>query len=461
MKTTFGVILFFLLCVPSFAQQQANWRYQSSSNCAGITGGKFADLCYQTSDQTLFKCVPSAGDCDTSAEWKRIGVDTANPHFTGNVGIGITAPTVALDVVGDGKFSGTVTSASSTVSGTRDRIGFTTYSMWIDGSQAGAHYLSFGDDGTSTPANITFKLSGTYPEIGSNKSRIVVNGDLQAGTIYYTTLDPSPWSSVTGNVSMGTYTMTAPVVYLSGGVPGALTDALYQNGDVLYWQGEPFMKSSGTTGSMVKFVSGHQIGDASSGTDYLAPAFLGLGSLADPNANNMVGWDDTDGGLKFVTVGTGLSYDHATHTLSSSVSVDQSIGTTSTPQFARLGLAQAADSSAVMMATGQYGTTAHTYSTTGNNPTVTINWNLGNVWVVTLGHTGTATITLSNGKAGFRYVLEFIQPGGGGLAVDYAISGVSYPSGTTPNQSTGPDAKDVIAMIYDGSEYLADASLNH
>ena len=41
-------------------------------------------------------------------------------------------------------------------------------------------------------------------------------------------------------------------------------------------------------------------------------------SLADPGANRLLGWDDTDNAVKFLTIGTGLSYDAATDTLSSS-----------------------------------------------------------------------------------------------------------------------------------------------
>lgn len=43
-------------------------------------------------------------------------------------------------------------------------------------------------------------------------------------------------------------------------------------------------------------------------------------ALVDPNADTLMGWDDTDGAIKFLTIGTGLTYTHATHTLSSSAS---------------------------------------------------------------------------------------------------------------------------------------------
>lgn len=51
---------------------------------------------------------------------------------------------------------------------------------------------------------------------------------------------------------------------------------------------------------------------------------LGLGrggtaaNLSDPGANRLWGWDDTDNTIGFWTIGTNLSYDHATHTLSAS-----------------------------------------------------------------------------------------------------------------------------------------------
>ena len=39
-------------------------------------------------------------------------------------------------------------------------------------------------------------------------------------------------------------------------------------------------------------------------------------SLSDPGADTLMGWDDTDGSVAFITIGSNLSYDHATHTLS-------------------------------------------------------------------------------------------------------------------------------------------------
>ncbi|MCK9371055.1 hypothetical protein M0R04_14180 [Candidatus Dojkabacteria bacterium] len=41
-----------------------------------------------------------------------------------------------------------------------------------------------------------------------------------------------------------------------------------------------------------------------------------IDKIADPNANRLFGWDDTDNDYKYIAIGTNLAYDHATHTLS-------------------------------------------------------------------------------------------------------------------------------------------------
>lgn len=41
-------------------------------------------------------------------------------------------------------------------------------------------------------------------------------------------------------------------------------------------------------------------------------------ALSDPGAHTLLGWDDTDGAVAFITIGSGLTYTQATHTLSAS-----------------------------------------------------------------------------------------------------------------------------------------------
>lgn len=58
--------------------------------------------------------------------------------------------------------------------------------------------------------------------------------------------------------------------------------------------------------------------DLSTATGILPLDHGGTGeALVDPGADKILAWDDTDGSVGFWSVGTGLDYDHATHTLNS------------------------------------------------------------------------------------------------------------------------------------------------
>lgn len=46
-------------------------------------------------------------------------------------------------------------------------------------------------------------------------------------------------------------------------------------------------------------------------------ALIQLADLGDPNANRILGWDDTDNSYAYFVIGSGLTYTQATHTLSS------------------------------------------------------------------------------------------------------------------------------------------------
>ncbi len=47
-------------------------------------------------------------------------------------------------------------------------------------------------------------------------------------------------------------------------------------------------------------------------------ALITFSALTDPGADRILGWDHTDNGYQFFTIGSGLTYTHATHTLTSS-----------------------------------------------------------------------------------------------------------------------------------------------
>lgn len=110
---------------------------------------------------------------------------------------------------------------------------------------------------------------------------------------------------------------------------------------------------------------------------------------------------------------------------------------------------------------GGYRSVSNTVAaTTGSAPTITVNWRLSNVQSVTLAHTDTATITLSNPLAGGRYMLILVQDGSGNHAVNLAISGVKWLGGSTPTQTLTADKKDIISLVYDGTDYLGSYAEN-
>jgi len=137
----------------------------------------------------------------------------------------------------------------------------------------------------------------------------------------------------------------------------------------------------------------------SSSTGNLKLANGGTGSsLSDPGANKLWGWDDTDNSIGFWTIGTGLSYDHASHTLSSTGS---GFSQTSISQFEDfLGVGT------ITLTTGAAGVTPHVIGPVlgilgwsvgaGDNATVTCA-----AATATSGRPGLVTVTVSANDTGY------------------------------------------------------------
>ena len=121
----------------------------------------------------------------------------------------------------------------------------------------------------------------------------------------------------------------------------------------------------------------------------------------------------------------------------------------------RLGLGQAADSSAVMASTGQYFSTK--YAAGNTSTALTINWDNGNVQACTA--TGNVTFTFSNPKSGGRYMLIITQDATGSRTYTWPAA-VKWSGGTTPTGSAASKI-DVITFAYDGTNYYGGYSLNY
>lgn len=97
---------------------------------------------------------------------------------------------------------------------------------------------------------------------------------------------------------------------------------------------------------------------------------------------------------------------------------------------------------------GQYVSATKTLT---SGATVAINWNDGNVQVLTLDHSG-ITITFANPKDGGRYVLIIIQGAGGSKTVTTWPT-MEWLDGAAPTLSTTAARADVIGIIYAGTTY--------
>ena len=135
------------------------------------------------------------------------------------------------------------------------------------------------------------------------------------------------------------------------------------------------------------------------------------------------------------------------------LSTPQSIATASTPQFLRLGLNQAADSSARMAATGQYFSTNYALS---DGATIALDWDNGNVQYVTLA--GNRTFTFANPKQGGRYVIFVKQDGTGTRTLTWPT--ITWSGGSAPVLTTTIDKGDIIALVYINSVYYGSSVAN-
>ena len=79
MKFFTNLVLYTLLLLPpvlAYSSSISSWRYNEAVTCNTISTGQFADLCHQTSDNSLWKCMPTigiGGTCNTSSQWVQVG----------------------------------------------------------------------------------------------------------------------------------------------------------------------------------------------------------------------------------------------------------------------------------------------------------------------------------------------------------------------------------------------------
>ena len=137
------------------------------------------------------------------------------------------------------------------------------------------------------------------------------------------------------------------------------------------------------------------------------------------------------------------------------LSTPQSIATSSTPQFARLGLGTGAGSQAALTLEGAI---AYDYDDLGNcGGAIAADLAAGSVFKTTF--TANCTISVSNPVAGGRYVFYIAQGGAGSFTATW-FSTINWRGAVAPTLTTTAGRTDRVWCDYDGSEYWCDYALN-
>lgn len=104
----------------------------------------------------------------------------------------------------------------------------------------------------------------------------------------------------------------------------------------------------------------------------------------------------------------------------------------------------------------EWGPPSKVYTLT-DEATVAVNWNNGNIQTVTLG--ASRALTFANPVAGTKYMLFITQDNGGSRTIT-SWPTISWRGGAAPTLTTTGNKTDIITLVYVGTTYYGDVSLN-
>jgi hypothetical protein len=207
---------------------------------------------------------------------------TGTISFLNNVDLGMTAAQLITITDAATTSTATVLTLSHQTSGTADvgfggQLQFRLQDTSGSASAGGIATVWTNPNHGSNAADMVFKLT-------TNGSTLPTTATLHSDGFFDVTAGYKINGTSIGSPSALTKTNDTNVTLTLGGTP---TTALLQSVSI----------TAGWTGTLA--VSRGGFGKA----------------MTDPNADQLVAWDDTDGDFEYVNVGTGLSYTHSSHTL--------------------------------------------------------------------------------------------------------------------------------------------------
>lgn len=107
-----------------------------------------------------------------------------------------------------------------------------------------------------------------------------------------------------------------------------------------------------------------------------------------------------------------------------------------------------------MKVAGQYASTKFALI---DGATIALDWNNGNVQSVTLA--GNRTFTFANPITGGRYLIVLKQDATGSRTITWPT--IKWRGGTAPTLTTTANKTDLITIVWDGTDYFGDVSLNY
>lgn len=328
---------------------------------------------------------------------------------------------------------------------------------------------AYGGTGVSNASNITvggaLTTAAAFTTSGANALTLTTTGATNvtlptSGTLVNSAVTTLSSLVSVGTITTGTWSATTIAVNKGGSGATTLTGTLTGNGTSAFTAA-----TSSTVGQVLRVTGANTFAygavdladtDAVTGVLPAANGGLGVSTAAITDGQLLIG-KTSDHSLNLAAItGTANQIIVTNGAGTITLSAPQSIGTASTPQFARLGLGTGAGATAVVKTTGIFDTG---YFDNGNSGTAkTLDWTSGMAQKLTL--TGNCTLTINNPTAaGTMFTLVLIQDGTGSRTVTWPGT-ITWKGGAAPTLTTTNSKADIIHLLWNGSAYYGYSDLN-
>lgn len=320
---TDGSVLFIGLG-STLAQDNANFFWDDTNNFLGLGTNTPSTTLHVVGDAII------TGDAGTADEL--LGRDSGTGELSGvSIGSGLSLVAGVLSATGGGGGGYDQIQDNGVNVTQRTTLNFVNYFTVTDGggvTNTSIDVAALGADATfisTLESNLDLANISGQIDLATQ-----VTGLLPAANIDITNLESTlDLANIAGQISL-----TTQVSGTLGATNGGTGQNAVAQGDLLYGSAVNTWSRLAKNTSATRYLSNTgtsnnpawaQVDLTNGITGVLPLANGGTGSnLSDPGGNRLWGWDDTDNSIGFWTIGSGLSYDHATHTLTA----------TGTPTFA-------------------------------------------------------------------------------------------------------------------------------